>query len=183
MFFKAATAGSCSWQPRSAGGDTGGECVPGRKRPDRLPARRVLRRRPVQPVPGQCERQRSRPAHERLPARRTAVWSPNSELIAFESTRRGDTDVYVVRPDGSSLKEITFSRGFDGDPAWNDDGSRIAFETTRNGPFDIYSVKSDGTDQIRLTTSPAADADPAWSPDGSRIAFMSERTGRRQVWI
>ncbi len=75
-------------------------------------------------------------------------WSPNSELIAFESTRRGDTDVYVVRPDGSSLKEVTFSRGFDGDPAWNDDGSRLAFETTRNGPFDIYSVRSDGTDQV-----------------------------------
>ena len=110
-------------------------------------------------------------------------WSPNSELIAFESTRRGDTDVYVVRPDGSSLKEVTFSRGFDGDPAWNDDGSRIAFETTRNGPFDIYSVKADGTDQVRLTTSAAADADPAWSPDGTKIAFMSERTGRRQVWI
>ena len=110
-------------------------------------------------------------------------WSPNSQLIAFESTRRGDTDVYVVRPDGSSLKELTFSRGFDGDPSWNDDGSRLAFETTRNGAFDIYAIEADGTGQVRLTTSTGADADPAWSPDGTKIAFMSERTGRRQVWV
>ena len=89
----------------------------------------------------------------------------------------------MIRPDGSSLKEITFSRGFDGDPAWNDDSSRIAFETTRNGRFDIYSVKADGSDQVRLTTSAADDADPAWSPDGTKIAFMSDRTGRRQVWV
>ena len=51
----------------------------------------------------------------------------------------------MVWPDGSSLKEVTFSHGFDGDPAWNDNGSRIAFETTRNGAFDIYTVKGDGT--------------------------------------
>ena len=70
----------------------------------------------------------------------------------------------MIRPDGSSLKELTFSRGFDGDPSWNDDGTRIAFETSRNGKLDIYSINSDGTGETRLTTSVADDADPAWSP-------------------
>ena len=59
----------------------------------------------------------------------------------------------MIRPDGSSLKELTFSRGFDGDPAWNDDGTKIAFETSRNGKLDLYSINSDGTGETRLTTS------------------------------
>src|SRR5687768_131407 len=36
-------------------------------------------------------------AHDAQPS-----FSPDSAWIAFESTRRGDTDVYVIRPDGSS---------------------------------------------------------------------------------
>ena len=59
----------------------------------------------------------------------------------------------MIRPDGSSLKELTFSRGFDGDPAWSGDGTQIAFETSRNGKFDIYSINADGTGETRLTAS------------------------------
>ena len=44
------------------------------------------------------------------------TWSPDGSRIAFESNRRGDTDLWSVAPDASSLKELTFSRGFDGDP-------------------------------------------------------------------
>ena len=56
-----------------------------------------------------------------------------------------------MAPDASGLRQLTFSQGFDGDPAWSDDGNRLAFETTRNGSFDIYSIRSDGTGQARLT--------------------------------
>ena len=88
----------------------------------------------VEPLPRECQRHRPGAAHAGIPARRTAVLVAGLvPQIAFESTRHSDTDVYVIRPDGSSLKELTFRAGFDGDPPWNDDGTQIAFETTRNG--------------------------------------------------
>ena len=32
------------------------------------------------------------------------TWSPDGSRIAFESTRRGDTDIFVVAPEASGLK-------------------------------------------------------------------------------
>src|SRR6476661_1480811 len=85
------------------------------------------------------------------------AWSRDGSRIAFESTRRGDTDLWSLAPDASSLRELTFSLGFDGDPSWSPDGSKIAFETNRNGNFDVYVIDSDGTGEQRLTTTASND--------------------------
>ena len=110
------------------------------------------------------------------------AWSPNGSQIAFESNRRGDTDLWTIAPDASALKELTFSAGFDGDPTWDPSETKIAFETNRNGNFDVYVINADGSGQRRLTTDAANDMDPAWSPDGTSIAFTSDRSGSRQIW-
>ena len=44
--------------------------------------------------------------------------------IAFESNRGPkarfkDADVFVMKSDGTGVRELTFSNGFDGDPAWS----------------------------------------------------------------
>jgi Tol biopolymer transport system component len=38
---------------------------------------------------------------------RWASWSPDGAWIAFTSTRGGNSDIYIVRPDGSGLRRIT----------------------------------------------------------------------------
>ncbi len=38
---------------------------------------------------------------------RYASWSPDGQWIAFSSTRGGNYDIYVVRPDGSALRRLT----------------------------------------------------------------------------
>src|SRR5439155_26774226 len=50
-----------------------------------------------------------------------ASWSPDGTLIAYSKQGQGDADVYVVAPDGSGQREITFSRGNDIDPTWSGD--------------------------------------------------------------
>src|SRR5215831_14370559 len=107
------------------------------------------------------------------------TWSPDGKRIAFESNRRGahryqDSDVYVMRADGSGVRELTFSNAFDGDPAWSW-LDRIAFESERSGNTDIWAIDPNGSNEKQLTTSRAFDGDPAWSPDGTKIAFTSER--------
>ena len=67
-------------------------------------------------------------------------FSRDGSQIAYSGSRSGDADVFVIRPDGSGQRQITFSRGNDLDPSFSRDGTRLAFETDRNGNTDIYSV-------------------------------------------
>src|SRR5512140_3727710 len=112
------------------------------------------------------------------------VWSPDGKRVLFESSRKGDEDLWTVNADASSVRELTFSRGRDGDGAWSPDGSKIAFESGRNGVSEIYVMNADGSGVQRLTVNdPVFDGDPSWSPDGSKIAFTSSRSGSKQIWV
>jgi Tol biopolymer transport system component len=48
----------------------------------------------------------------------SAGWSPDNESIVFVSDREGDSDVFVMRPDGSHVRNLTFHPGADYAPAW-----------------------------------------------------------------
>ena len=48
---------------------------------------------------------------------RKLVWSPDSRRIAFESTRDGNLEIYVINADGSSLTRLTSNPADDGWPA------------------------------------------------------------------
>ena len=112
----------------------------------------------------------------RSSARRSRATGSGSRTARYSSS---DPDIFMIRPDGSDQRQVTFSRGSDVDPAFSGDGSRIAFETDRNGNVDIYSVDAGGTGGVRLTTAPENELDPAWSPTGDRIAYTVESGGSR----
>ena len=84
------------------------------------------------------------------------------QIIAYSKDGNSDPDIFVISPDGSGQRQITFSRGTDIDPTWSRGGSRIAFETNRNGNSDIYSVDSRGR-RARSSRRRENELDPAWS--------------------
>lgn len=47
------------------------------------------------------------------------TWSPDGQWIAFHSDRDGDFDIYIVRPDGSDLRQLTDNDGNDMQPSWS----------------------------------------------------------------
>lgn len=97
--------------------------------------------------------------------------------IAFVSTRDGNSEIYVMNPDGSDQKRLTNNVFDDLAPAWSPDRKKIAFVSGRDGNYEIYVMNADGSNQVRLTSDPASDWYPTWSPDGKMIAFNSNRGG------
>jgi len=105
--------------------------------------------------------------------------------IAYDSTRNGNVDIFVMQADGSAPVRLTTNSAQDRAPAFSPDGSRIAFHSLRNGNADLYVMNADGTSQVRLTSDPANELQPTWSPDGTRLAYakMNATTGTHDIWM
>ena len=72
------------------------------------------------------------------------VYSPDGQWLAFTSNRGGNWDLYVMRPDGTGLRQVTSHAGKDDHAAWSPDSRELAFVSTRDGGYDIYRVRLTG---------------------------------------
>lgn len=104
---------------------------------------------------------------------RAPVYSPDGSRIVFDSTRDGNTEIYVMNADGSQQRRLTNDDGEDWGASWSPDGRQIAFNSSRNSDMDIYVMAADGTDVRRLTFGGTANVAPTWSPDGQRLAYTA----------
>lgn len=100
-------------------------------------------------------------------------WSPDGQQIAFCSDRSGVFTLYVMKADGSDLKQITEIDS--SAPRWAPDGQRIAFQAYVDDNYEIFVVNADGSNLVNLTNHPASDMTPSWSPDGNQLSFTSDR--------
>jgi Tol biopolymer transport system component/tRNA A-37 threonylcarbamoyl transferase component Bud32 len=108
--------------------------------------------------------------------------SPDKDWIAFDSNRSGNTDIWVMRKNGSGLRQLTTNTAHDWVGPWSPDGSHIAFHSLRYGNRDLFVMPVSGGAVKRLTNHPAEDFIQDWSPDGKQIAFTSNRSGNMDVW-
>jgi Tol biopolymer transport system component len=99
--------------------------------------------------------------------------SPDGEWLAFVSMGR-QRDVFVVRSDGTGLRQLTDDMHRDLWPRWSPDGRQIAFTSDRSGSTEVWVINRDGSGLRQITQRPGAHYS-IWSPDGSRIAFATHR--------
>jgi TolB protein len=83
-------------------------------------------------------------------------------------------DIYTAKPDGSDLKRLTNSPGYDAEATITRDGKKIAFTSMRNSDLDIYVMDADGSHVKQLTHELGYDGGPFWSYDGKKIAYRAE---------
>ena len=118
------------------------------------------------------------PAAERNPR-----VSPDGRLLAFESDRAGDVDVYVAPLGGGTPVNVTLSPGVDELGDWAPDSSRLVVASAPVGGRDVYVVPAAGGTATRIAGGPGEETRPFWSPDGSLIAFSSDRDGDNDVFV
>ena len=84
-------------------------------------------------------------------------------------------DIYTARADGSDLKPLTRTPGYDAEATISPDGKRIVFTSVRDGDLELYSMNIDGTDVKRLTNEKGYDGGAFFSPDSKQIVYRSGR--------
>ena len=92
--------------------------------------------------------------------------------IVFASNRDGNSEIYIMNPDGSEQVNLTRHRAHDFSPVWSPTGKQILFSSERGGKTtDIYVMDADGNDARRVFRKRVERRHPTWSPDGEQIAY------------
>ncbi len=125
-------------------------------------------------------------------------YSPDGKWIAFASNRRGFTDklddatkkafeveqqllmdIYIMRADGSEVKQLTDVKGYDGGPFFSSDGKKICWRRfSEDGvTAEIYTMNVDGTEQRKLTNMRATSWAPYFHPSGKYLIFTTNKHG------
>lgn len=122
-----------------------------------------------------------------------SFFSPDAKEIVYASTHLGDDecpaepdrsrgyvwalypdyDIFAADPDGSNVRRLTDTPGYDAEASYSPDGSRMVFTSVRDGDLELYTMKSDGTDVKRLTHKAGFDGGPFFSWDGRYIVYRS----------
>ena len=110
-----------------------------------------------------------------------AISSDRKGIFDFEN---GNSDIYLIRTDGSNRTQLTTTPGNDFSPAWSPDGRQLVFRTTRDNNDEIYVMNADGSEQTNLSRSPTTEErSPEWSPDGQRIALASMQGAILDIFV
>jgi len=101
-------------------------------------------------------------------------WSPDGKWVAFICQEDGHDDLWMVKPDGEDLHQIT-KLGYDiAQYAFSPDGTRIALTIIRQGSFDLGLWEQSGESLTDLHMGMGVHLNPNWSPDGKSITFEYE---------
>jgi Tol biopolymer transport system component/DNA-binding winged helix-turn-helix (wHTH) protein len=108
--------------------------------------------------------------------------SPTANLLAFQSWRSGNQEIWTSAIDGTNPTQLTSQGVSAGSPTWSRDGRLIAFDARPGGFAHIYITDSGGASPRALTSGNFNDVVPGWSADGQTIYFGSNRSGTWQIW-
>jgi Tol biopolymer transport system component len=118
---------------------------------------------------------------------------PENKRVLYSSTHLGDKkcpprpdfsrgyvwavyptyDVFTANADGSNVKQLTSTPGYDAETTITLDGKRLVFTSMRDGDLDIYTMDADGKNVRRLTNELGYDGGPFWSYDGKQIVYRA----------
>ena len=127
-------------------------------------------------------------------------WSPDGMHILFASNRHAYSedlgeedqallrrdpsyfmDLYIMRADGTDLRRLTETPGYDGGPFFSHDGRKIVWR--RFGPdgrtAEIYTMSADGTGETAITRLGALSWAPYFHPSGDYVIFATSVHGYR----
>jgi len=83
-------------------------------------------------------------------------------------------DVFTAKPDGSDLRRLTTTPGYDAESTLSPDGKTILFTSVRDGDLELYTMSTDGTNVKRLANRVGYDGGAFFSRDGNWICWRAD---------
>ena len=118
----------------------------------------------------------------------TSALAGGKIVYAGVDPQDGQSDVYVVKADGSGKTNLTDDEAArkDVSPELSRDGSSIVFvRHAAQGGTRLMIVKANGSGLIDVTPTKfevGTIAEPSWSPDGNQIVFASNADGNYELF-
>jgi Tol biopolymer transport system component len=111
-------------------------------------------------------------------------------ILSVNVSPRGDTlvfapigvteDLWIIRPDGTGLRQVTDDPFRKRVPSFSPDGKRLAFHSDRGDFWNIWTIGVDGSGPRQVTGGRTATLNyPLFSPDGAWIVATDFQTGPR----
>ena len=104
-----------------------------------------------------------------------AIWTKDDHLIYNSGSVTG-SDLWIIKPDGTDPKQLSFHAGFNDWPAISPEGRSIVFQSTRTGAQHLWRMDLDGSNQVQLTNG-YAERNATFSPDGKWVYYNSSENG------
>jgi Tol biopolymer transport system component len=101
-------------------------------------------------------------------------WSPDGQWIGFIAQETERDEIYLIRPNGDSLHQLTKAGQDVFQFEWSPNGKQLAVIFNRNGAFDLSLVEVETGSVIDLRAGAGTHSNPNWSPDNSFITFEYE---------
>ena len=82
-------------------------------------------------------------------------------------------DIFTAKLDGSDLRRLTATPGYDAEATISRDGKKIVFTSVRDGDLELYTMDADGKNVKRLTHEIGYDGGAFFSFDGKQIVYRA----------
>lgn len=104
----------------------------------------------------------------------SAKWSPDGKWIAFITQENEREEIYLVRPNGDGLHQLTNTGHDVFQFEWSPSGSQLAIIVNRNGAFDLSLVEVESGAIVDLRSGTGLHSNPNWALDESFITYEYE---------
>jgi len=111
-------------------------------------------------------------------------WSADGKLIAYAGGESmGDLEIYLAKPDGSHVRQLTDDKLVNSGPHFSPDGKSLIFNRMdrSNDSSSIVSINlKTGAETVLMAENSLSGFKPKFSPDGTYIAFLGKLKGDKK---
>ncbi len=101
-------------------------------------------------------------------------WSPDGKWIAFTAQETQCEELYLIKPDGEGLHQLTKLGRDVFQFEWSPDGRQILAVVNKNGSFELMLIEAESGSTSEVRSELGIHSNPNWSADGSFITFEFE---------